>query len=140
MSITPHFNSLTHIAAHGNNSTYNYHYKPEIEEILYYRLKMIDMDGASAYSQVVSVDASCRMTDVKIFPTITTGKVTIYRNKYKSIQPAFIYNSRGCLIRTILLDEKVNDIDLLGEQAGIYYLRINLMNGEEFSSKIVKIN
>jgi len=43
----------------------------------YYRLQLVDASAQNTYSKVVSANVHCGWNDVKVYPTVTTGRVQI---------------------------------------------------------------
>ncbi len=76
-----HFEKIATVAAAGNSNTI-LSYKQADENIsfastiLFYRLKLIDLDGSYKYSGILSVrlDKSAKEEFVKVYPTLNNGK------------------------------------------------------------------
>lgn len=133
------FYFLNQVAPKGNNSTYTYQYFPEIKGEIYYRLKMVDLNGTVKYSEVVSINSSCSENTIDVFPNYTSGKfdVSLHNN---SVQSCALYDSKGSLVRVLTLAETGGAVDITGEKNGMYYLKITLMNGNVKHFKILLIN
>ncbi len=134
-----HFSLLTKEMAKGNNSIYSYQHNPETEEMLYYRLKMVDLDGSVTYSDIISADIVCLENSIKVYPTVTSGSLTINTGHHQSLS-GNLYDSMGRLVRTCTLNEAVSKIDISNESEGIYYLVIKTTDEKPKTFKILKTN
>ena len=96
-----------------------------------YRLKQVDKDNKSEYSQTRWVNFNHEKDQLSVFPTITTGNVFVQANEKVIVE---LYD----LVGNRLLTQEVNNniqLDLSNYAAGIYLLR-NRNDGKTY--KIVK--
>lgn len=77
------FNDIARIDAKGSNSAYQYNDKNGLAPTLYYRLKMVDIDGSSKMSGVISMRLSCY--DGKVF-RISPNPVTVGKTATATIE------------------------------------------------------
>ncbi len=132
------FNMIKSIASTGNsNSIKNYSYVdndlPKNEEIIYYRLKMIDLDGRFDYSKVIMLKHALSIYIDKCYPDVIDkyGKVNINMVSNKE-QKAYIavYSINGIKIheKVQLLSKGMNAFMINGfnkANAGVYIIKIN---------------
>ena len=90
--------ALTSVAAHGNSNivnTYNFTDATTTTSLAYYRLKMVDIDGTSEFSKVISVQAANRVTtSVNVFPNPAQNT--------ESLKIAFKANENAAATLTLL--------------------------------------
>lgn len=85
-----------------------------------YRLKIIDKEGLSTYSKVITV-SSIAESGYSIFPNPAIDYISVWSPK--SIE-GVIYDSRGRKVKDIRLDATNNQIDIKSLAAGLYFLKI----------------
>ena len=78
----------------------------------------------------VGIDNSAILSNVKVYPNPTSGKLTIDAEDYEGVE---VYDVSGRLI----IKSKLNTIDLQEQSKGLYLLKINA-NGTTHESKIFK--
>lgn len=90
---------------------------------VYYRLKQVDYDGTTTYSDMVYIISEGN-NEVKVAPNpVTTGNFTIYAERIQTID---IYNTFGQLVfRRQIDNESQYMIDTQSFSAGIYILVVN---------------
>ena len=109
----------------------------------YYRLKMVDTDGAFEYSSIEVITISPQNADanhIKYFPNPTTGELTIdfqgYGNGQMNVE---IINAVGTIVERLQVESN-NKIRMSQFPQGVYYLRaIDVNNNLINTQKIVKI-
>jgi|GEM_PF-6450297 len=95
------------------------------EEILYYRLKQVDLDGVFTYSDIAAIKMNASDGDAILFPN------PAYRDRLvtvsaKDIQIIEVYNVYGQLMRyTEYNDVSAATISTEGLTPGQYFVRIN---------------
>lgn len=112
---------------------------------LYYRLKQVDFDGSSTYSNiaVVNKDASSKLETVLVHPNPFTDQVNISVTAAEATQMnVTIINLSGKEVGTLKIDVQegtntinLNDFEKLN--AGVYFLKVN-MGSESKMFKIAK--
>jgi len=85
-----------------------------------YRLRIIDKEGLSTYSKVITV-SSIAESGYSIFPNPAIDYISVWSPK--SIA-GVIYDSRGRKVKDIRLDAANNKIDIKSLAAGLYFLKI----------------
>ena len=93
----------------------------------YYRLRMVDRNGAFEYSPIRTVALADRRNDFSLLPTPTTGPLALMSKHLDQYADGLRYqlsDNLGKLLQTdIILNEKT-DFNLSAYAAGIYYLSI----------------
>lgn len=132
--LTAEFEEIGRVKSAGNSSKtliYNFLDEKPIYGISYYRLRLVDEDGKTAYSKMVSVTYRGG-AKIKVFPTFTEGSITI-ENGDKRIDGVFVWNASGQL----MLQSKQTQLDLSALPKGLYHIQIKA-GGEQFVEKITK--
>lgn len=125
-------------------STYYFQDQYPVEGYNYYRLKQIDFDGASEYSEIRAVGIKQTALDITVFPNPTTDELHINlgqsssplsKNNRGSIQ---LFNSLGKSILTIdaTENESILVLHLKDFPKGIYTLLINI-DQEVYTKQII---
>lgn len=147
------FNSIGHVDAAGNSFTeQNYAMldrslpnSRESQDVFYYRLKMVDLDGKYEYSDVRSVRFdNDNNIDVTAYPNPTSGKlfVNISTPDYDETLStnAFIYDLSGKLVMKSAVSTKgITEINLDNMTNGAYNISIS-HNGKSYQNRIIKTN
>jgi glucose/arabinose dehydrogenase len=112
-----------------NRKIYTYRHSTLNTTIVYYRLKMSELNGTYEYSPVISIGADTR-TGVKIYPTsVTNGSVNIISSQ--PVERVSITNTTGLQV----LSKEMNgasgyfNVSLPILQKGIYIIRVS---GKDF--------
>lgn len=98
----------------------------------YYRLKMLDMDGSFAYSEMLHAKLN-DLDEFNLYPNPTQGKITIAWNEVlEGVTQISLTNVAQQVLNVYDISE-INpgnkfEIDLSDYPKGIYWLRINLDN------------
>ena len=102
--------------------------KLPVANIIYYRLKMIDIDGKADISKTVTIRSNEHFQDALVFPNPTAGKLTV------QLEEALTQNSQliisditGRLVsqRSIASGQKIIDIDPGKLAPGRYFIKIS---------------
>jgi Domain of unknown function (DUF4832)/Domain of unknown function (DUF4874)/Secretion system C-terminal sorting domain len=87
---------------------------------LYYRLKMVDLDGTATVSKIISVDNLLINKDLIVFPNPATNEFFVENAEGKTID---IYDFLGRIIYSKINEQKGNIIQLNGLINGVYFLK-----------------
>ena len=115
-----------------------YHFVDDTQqELTYYRLKQVDIDGTEEYSKVLSQTNHClRQNDrVTIYPNPTLDFLRI--NSNYNITEVKIFNNAGIEVGNI--SNASGEIDLSHLPSGVYWLSIK-SDSKTFLEKFSKIN
>ena len=123
--------ALGFVKGNGKGSTYQFTDKNPLKTS-YYRLRQIDNDGKETLSEVISIQSKGYMGTVKIYPSVTTGELTV-----EGAQSFEIVNTMG----QVMLSEAViqgSSFNIHHLASGLYIVRGVDTEGSLFSVKIVK--
>lgn len=138
-----HFTAIAQVAAAGNSTGIRHYSAADSAAVtgkIYYRIKIIDMDGRYTYSATRFVDISPKNV-LTVYPNPVTDRLSVvlpgsFQQGNILLQ---ISNSRGQIVmqkNTLLLQ---NDFDVSGLPPGIYILRAaNERQGIILTAKFVK--
>jgi len=130
------------------NDACSYQYKDVgFDKIVYYRLKMIDLDGSFTYSTVVSVNET--LSDSKDYNLLSTyvfdQELQVKISAKRKAEATFaLYNIGGKVVYTdkdvpVLKGFNQKNIDLGQLSNGVYILKIRFGDDEEvLSAKVIK--
>jgi hypothetical protein len=130
--------SIDTVVAAGNSNTdrhYNYIDASAPAGNLQYRLKQVDIDGRSAYSQVITIRSNVAEVKFSVFPNPASASIKIRLQDAVTAQLSIV-DVRGALVQ----QQKVNNnstIDISRLTPGIYYITVE-NNGKKFTEKLVK--
>lgn len=107
----------------------------------FYRLRLLDNNGAYQYSQSVSVTADCApVVEVSLSPNPTSGLVVV-KNLASGMNTIVVTDAMGRIINTIAVADQSSAVMDLGKYAdGIYMVRIANEQGSVTMIKVVKEN
>ena len=135
------YTKATTINAIGNSTwenEYSYQFVMQQGNNYFFRLKMIDQNGLFTYSGIRNL-ASCniKIYQIVISPNPVKGKVNI-SNLPAGKNKLMLYGIKGQLLQTIYSTSEIVTMDLNKYVAGIYLLRIEDVNGNKTTEKIIK--
>jgi protocatechuate 3,4-dioxygenase beta subunit len=122
------FESIGEVAAKNATGTHHYSlidYNPPTEEVSYYRLKIVDIDGTVDYSKVVTVNNGIVKT-MSISPNPATTDLIIKHPKANNNSLLKIISAGGHLMATGTLqkDSTATQLDVSSLTQGFYFLII----------------
>jgi hypothetical protein len=126
------FNTIGTVSGSGTSShTLTYAYIDQgvdalNAEVVYYRLRQVDIDGKSELSQVVMVRPAIQNgADVRVWPNPSEGRFQVQlKNAPSGPVKATIYSASGKVIKTTTFRNVTSEIDLSGQSAGTYFIRL----------------
>ncbi len=112
-------------------ANYNFDDNFPLQGINYYRLVMIDIDGTTKYSKIISVSAnnisSFKLNKLLLSATYNTLKIGVHSNYQQQMQVVLAdVSGRILYTNTIMLQKGFNDIDkkITALNTGVYYARL----------------
>jgi hypothetical protein len=136
------FSDIGKIAAKGNSVTLqNYQYidllNPENNNTgtTYYRLKEMDVNGNSTYSQINAVNFSGSLASLTFYPNPATTDLTLSQPAEGTLA---IYNTIGQQVIKLNIDQSNQSISLKDLQVGLYLLQFTRLTGETQTFRFVK--
>jgi len=135
------------VSAKGNsNSQQTYSYTDNNSLVntgtIYYRLKVVDIDGQFTYSNVVAVTLSDKQTKaaISLYPNPANNQilvsVPVSIGKYFQYK---IYSSNGSLIKSGNMNSQTELLDIKDIPAGTYMIKVANENGN-FVKRFIKMN
>ncbi len=131
------FNSIGEVNGKGNsfsNIDYSFEDEDPLNGTSYYRLKQIDFDGKFEYSDIVI--SRNKTLNAAIYPTTTSDFISIDLEADQG-STLTIYNNIGQVVKTVLLQDTNNSINISALNKGVYYIRID-NQGARMIQKISK--
>jgi len=105
---------------------------------VYYRLKMIDIDGSFSYSNTIALRLDCNKNLVFVYPNPVSDVLNVnVTNSNENSTTANLFDSDGRLVFAKKLISGTNLIDMKKFPSGLYLLELN-NNGEKQHFKIIK--
>ena len=141
------FESLDWIPAQGKettSATYQYFDKSPIRgEVLYYRLKLLDLDGSFTYSPVRTAKVEKEWGLPLIMPNPTNGNTLLsFKAPTEEIVSLYLFDAMGHqkMENEIPAVKGLNsmELNLQGLTAGIYYLQLTENGVVRWREKVVK--
>ncbi|GAA4439606.1 hypothetical protein GCM10023091_22060 [Ravibacter arvi] len=129
------------VSARGeSNAVLNYSFNDvnTVKGINYYRLKMIDRDGAFEYSPVVSLRfRSGSQPAVSVFPNPASEVLFIKNIDGSEVAELAIVNQTGGRVLTANRYDASSGVDIRNLKTGLYVIRYTLKSGEQKSLKFL---
>jgi Secretion system C-terminal sorting domain len=113
------FETVGQIKAKGQGSDYGYTHQNPTAATHYYRLKMVDNDGAFKFSQVISLNKNETKT-LKIYPNPTKNTISIITSDYS--QPMRLFSINGTLLMS--KNQTTEQLDISELPTGMYFLHV----------------
>ncbi|MFN0200807.1 MAG: T9SS type A sorting domain-containing protein, partial [Bacteroidia bacterium] len=128
------YEAVAQLNAAGNSNTprnYAHTHDFPTADRNYYRLKMVDIDGYSAYSNVVLLSKYNQLPSLTLFPNPAQGKVTVLHPSGNQKAILTIVESTGKLVKTIQTEANTvqTEVDLSGITSGVY--QVIWQNGKQ---------
>lgn len=124
------FEKVGEVKAKGEVANYAFTDSKAVSGTSYYRLKMVDFDGTTDYSKIVSVQ-SYGKGKVKIYPTVTADNLVV-----EGAKSVTIVNMMGQVVLQREMNSSVVSLQELPK--GIYIVKGEATEGGTFLEKIVK--
>lgn len=132
-------------AAGNSNSVQTYSFTEDISRLpkgeIYYRLKMVDLDGSFEYSQVVSVNFQPSLAQLRAFPNPNQGQFSldIYVPGHQQAELR-VLDSQGRKVqqRQLQLEKGMNreEVSLDHLPAGIYVVQLITRQGQSLVERV----
>ena len=100
---------------------FTFDYATPSKGINYYRLQLIEVDGKTSFSKIISVENGVK-TNLKAYPTLATDHLTINVDT-EGVQTYYIFNLNGQSTQTGDFTEQ-KDLFINTLSSGIYFLKV----------------
>lgn len=133
-----HFETVGSVAVKGESTSmrnYSFLDTPVSSSIVYYRLKMIDVDGTFAFSEIRNVHFEGLTDLVRVYPNPASSFIKVDAPNARSVK---IFNKMGRILHTTegIVPAR---IDISGLSEGIYIVQVIQRNGQVKAVKIVVV-
>ena len=136
-----HFFEITKIqpkVVEGMEKEYSFVDVNPVSKTIFYRLRMVDKDGQSNYSNTLSLKLDClKQSPVSIFPTISKGVFNYRLLPGLEKSEITVFNSSGQVVYKYLPAALSGVINLVNLSSGIYLARVIHNNNLIESRKII---
>ena len=118
------FFEITNVLAKGNAAN-NYRFIDNSAQsgVIYYRLKMVDVDGRFTYSNTIKLDVE-KGTLVQIFPNPVKDVLTVSVNSNLVNKYAVLMNMQGTRLQIVNINSQTFTLDLSNYSSGVYLLKV----------------
>jgi len=122
----------------GPDQKYSYQDHSPAQGNIYYRLKMVNIDGSSEYSKIIAMKLNCDRSEIVVYPNPVTDLLNInITNAQDNETQASLFDNSGRLVHSQRLISGTNTINMTKLPQGVYLL--SLKNNNEIQNiKIVK--
>ena len=132
------FSVIKIIASNGNsNIERQYNYNASLNgKTNYFRLRIVDVDGQSKISEIISVTSNCNNNNITVYPNPTKNTATI--NGLTGTTQLRVLDQLGQVISATTTANASATINLLHVAAGTYIVQVLQNNKEVKNIKIIK--
>ena len=136
------FKAIATISPLQNNTSsmqqYSYQDKSPQQGKVYYRLKMINIDGSFTYSNTIVMNVDCNKSSVVVYPNPVSDMLNVnITNSDDNATTANLFDPDGRMVYTKKLISGTNVIDMKKFPKGLYLLDL-INKGETQHFKIIK--
>jgi hypothetical protein len=119
---------------------YTYSHINNLNGQQYYRIKQVDLDNKSAYSEVVSVNLKNDTQPIAIWPNPATDQVHVASNTAGTsvFTRAQVFDLSGRMFMEVSMQANKNMIYVGKLPSGTYLVKVFAENGASYSQKIVR--
>jgi hypothetical protein len=115
------FEATGSVTATGNGGSYSFtDIISASVSTYYYRLKMVDSDGRTQYSNIVRINNTGTKEKLSVFPNPSNNFITISSGRQ---QQASVLNNTGQLIQKIVLINGSQTINVAAWDPGLYFIK-----------------
>ena len=121
-----HFERIGIVKAVGESQNIeNYFFIDETpsNNLNYYKLKQVDIDGSFDWSETVAVSRTDDLRDLIIFPNPASGVATLTVLSSDVGKPLSVYDTNGSLVQETYIAQQTVEVQL-PDKKGLYFLRI----------------
>ncbi|MFC5270686.1 lectin-like domain-containing protein [Adhaeribacter terreus] len=141
--------ALTRITSHGNsNNIHNYEFNDVSNTVglIYYRLKMVDMDETAEFSKVISVQTESRLTaSVNVYPNPVQNAETLhitFETREKATATILLLDMMGTVVKTenqtAEAGKNIYSLNMAVIKPGMYLVQVVSGNAKETARIVVR--
>ena len=119
----------------GSNSDYSFSHQPAQGRI-YYRLRILDNNGTSRYSNIIAMNLSCTGRNVLIYPNPVSSVLNVNLSGFTSVAAGKLYNAVGQLMLSQQLLNGTNSLSVDKFATGTYALIVTEADGTQQVYKV----
>ena len=118
------FEPVGNVRANGSGNG-NYRFVKSLQQDLtYFRLKMVDIDGAFTYSPIVKIKATGSVKPVSILNNPVTDMLQLnVVDESLSGTAAYVIDSKGATVKQFVLKSGIQQVPVKNLSDGLYYLK-----------------
>lgn len=132
------YTTVNTTSGQGDNTPYSFSHNPAQGKV-YYRLKMVDLDGKTEYSKIIALDINCGKGSILVYPNPARDFVTISITGADARGTmATLYNAAGQEVMTRSLPNGSHQLDIAKMASGVYHIRLINNNGTENVKLVVQ--
>ncbi|WP_420150089.1 Kelch repeat-containing protein [Spirosoma sp.] len=108
------------------------------DPVNYYRLKQVDLDGSTHFSNIIAItrQPEPQATKLSVWPSPTTGTLTLELTGGKTIQQVGVYDLHGRKLTSQVGAQATADVSSL--PTGAYVVEVLTTDGQQLRSRFVK--
>ena len=117
-------------------------YSINANSIVYYRLKLIDIDGRFKYSNVVAVRFEQSANSIQVFPNPTNGNAQLrFATPLQAATIITVYDFTGRIVKQVnaTVGSNITNLNLTGLSAGKYAIKI-ADNRQVITKSVIIVN
>ena len=124
------FQTIATMPVNGADQKYSYQHNTPTQGKIYYRLKMVDMDGKSEYSKTIAMKLNCNKSEIVVYPNPVKDKLNVnITNAQNNVTTASLFDNFGRLIYNGKMISGTNNIDMTRFATGIYLVTLKNNTG-----------
>ena len=133
------FETIASLPGDQSTRTYSYQHMNPAQGKVYYRLKMVDIDGKFDYSKTLALNLNCDQNEVLVYPNPVTDLLNInVANADGKPITCILFDANGKMMYTGKLASGTNTVDMSKFPKGIYLLSLKNTDTEIKNMKIIK--
>jgi hypothetical protein len=133
------FETIASMPGGQSSHTYSYQHMNPAQGKVYYRLKMVDIDGKFDYSKTLALNLNCDRNEVMVYPNPVTDLLNInVANPDGKPITCILFDGNGKMMYTGKLASGTNTVDMSKFPKGIYLLSLKNTDSEIKNMKIIK--
>lgn len=133
------FYKISLVKGHGNlNFQHNYNFVDTnpLADLVYYRLKQVDFDGAFEYSKIVAVQNRGLANAFVVYPNPVQGELALKLHDSKIVKRTSMFDSNG--MKVFFQNSSSRLLQIADLKSGIYVINVETTDGKSFRQRFLK--